>query len=178
LESNNNNDDNYQQDEVKEERDIDSITDIKEQADKYLANWQRTEADFVNYKKRSEQERREISKNTTAMLIFSLLPVLDDFDRALASTPKKPELRAWTEGIQLIERKLFSILETQGLTKMNVLGHQFDPNFHDAVSYLEGDEEKVIQVLQSGYMLGDRVLRPAMVIVGKGKEEEEKLIES
>lgn len=177
MENDNNINNNREQEENKRDLDVENLSDIKEQSEKYLANWQRAEADFINYKKRSEQERREISKNTSAILIFSLLPVLDDFNRALASMPKKTEFRAWAEGVHLIERKLFSILEAQGLSKMDVVGQPFDPNYHDAVSYIEGDEEKVIQELQSGYMLGDRVLRPAMVVVGKGKEEE-KLIES
>lgn len=177
MENNKNIDDNSEQEVEERESATESLVDNEEQAEKYLANWQRAEADFINYRKRAEQERREISKNTSAMLIFSLLPVLDDFDRALASIPDKPELRAWAEGVQLIERKLFSILEAQGLKKMEVVGHLFDPTYHDAVTYTEGDEEKVIQELQSGYMLGDRVLRPAMVVVGKGKEDE-KLIES
>ena len=144
----------------------------KEMADKYLANWQRAQADFANYKKRMEQERAESAKFVNALLMTSLLAVVDDLERALDSIEPKLAGFTWVDGINLIYRKLMTTMESQGLSKIEAQGQDFDPNFHQAVLYEEGEEGKVIEELQKGYMLYDRLLRPVMVKVGKGKEEE------
>jgi molecular chaperone GrpE len=104
--------------------------------------------------------------------MLSLLPVLDDLERALNSIPPKATKRPWVEGIRLIERKLRASLEAQGLTPIKALGEPFDPNFHEAVRQDKGKEGIVIEELQKGYKLYDRVLRPAMVVVGNGEEVE------
>ena len=161
--------------ELTEEVDIEtlkkSLAEEKGKAEKYLSNWQRAEADFSNYKKRTEQEKSELANNANAMLIFNLLPVLDDLERAFASlSPKLVEL-TWVDGIRLIHRKLQAILEAHGLAEIKALGQPFDPSIHDAVAHYEGEEGVVIDEVQKGYRLKGKMLRPASVVVGKGKAE-------
>jgi len=138
-----------------------------EKADKYLANWQRAEADFVNYKRRVEQERADLIKSANASLITDILPVLDDFERAVDNAPDTGEEGSWGEGIRLIYRKLKSIIEDRGVSEIEAEGKEFDPNIHEAVICVEGEDGKCIEELQKGYMLGDRLLRPSMVKVGR-----------
>ena len=148
----------------------------KEDAQKYLANWQRAEADFQNYKKRVEQERDENRRFASAALIMNTLPIMDDLERALMSVDAHLAGLTWLDGIRLIYRKLQLILENAGVSAIEVEGQQFDPRYHEAVMHADGEEGKVLAEVQRGYKLHDRVLRPAMVVVGKGageKAEEE-----
>ena len=142
-----------------------------EKVEQYLANWQRTQADFINYKKRVEQEKEELAKYANTNVIIGLLQMLDDFERALKSMPPSLMGLTWVEGVFLMHRKLLTILEVQGLSEIKSLGEEFDPNLHEAVLYGEGDEGKVVEELQKGYKLHDRVIRPAMVKVGKRTEK-------
>jgi len=142
-------------------------------AQKYLANWQRAEADFQNYKRRTEQERDENRRFALASLIINLLPILDDFERAFGSLDARLAGLTWFDGMRLIYRKLQMILDNAGVSVIQAEGQQFDPRYHEAVMHAEGEEGKVLAEVQRGYKLHDRVLRPAMVIVGKGKEQEE-----
>lgn len=149
-----------------------ALAEEKTRAEGYLANWQRVQADFINYKRRSEQEREEFGKFANATLMFNLLPVLDDMERALASLPAKLANLTWVDGIRLIERKLRASLEIQGLQAIEALGKEFDPNLHEAVRQDTGKEGVIIEELQKGYQLHDRVIRPTMVVVGNGEEAE------
>lgn len=148
-----------------------ALDEEKARAERYLDNWRRAEADFDNYKKRVEQEKADSSKFSNMVVIMGLLPVLDDFERAFDSLPVKLAGLTWIEGIQLIHRKLRATLEARGLMEIKSLGEQFDPAVHEAVTQAEGEEGKVIEELQKGYKLHDRVIRPALVVVGKGIEE-------
>ncbi|MBM4463226.1 MAG: nucleotide exchange factor GrpE [Chloroflexi bacterium] len=152
-----------------------ALEEEEAKAKKYLSNWQRAEADFDNYKKRVEQERSENAKFANMTLVISLLPVLDDFERALRSLSPKLAGLSWVDGLRLIYRKLQATLETQGLTEIKSVGETFDPAVHEAVAQAEGDEGKVVEELQKGYRLHDRVIRPALVVVGNGsgRREEE-----
>ena len=150
-----------------------ALAEEQKRAEDYLANWQRAQADFVNYKRRTEQERQDFSRFANANLILSLLPALDDLERALSSVPPaKSAKHSWLEGIRFVERKFKSAMEAQGLTPVKALGEPFDPNFHEAIRQDKGKEGIVIEEFQKGYMLGDRVLRPAKVVVGNGEEAE------
>jgi len=141
----------------------------KADAEKYLNNWHRAEADFQNYKKRTDQERDELRRFGNVAIIINLLPVLDDFERAFGSIDSRLAGLSWFEGILLIYRKLNQLLENNGVTPIKTEGETFDPRFHEAVAHVDGEEGKVISEVQRGYKLHDRVLRPAMVVVGKGK---------
>ncbi|MBM3154887.1 MAG: nucleotide exchange factor GrpE [Chloroflexi bacterium] len=148
-----------------------SLAEEKEKAAKCLDNWQRTEADFRNYKKRAEQEKEELTKWAVSGLILNILPVVDDLERAFASLPVMSKDSSWLDGMKLIQRKLLAVLEAQGLSEINALGETFDPGLHEAVVYQEGDEGKVIAVARKGYKLNDKVLRATQVVVGKGHGE-------
>jgi molecular chaperone GrpE len=141
-------------------------------AQRYLGNWRRAEADFENYKKRVEQERAESAKFASMALILNILPVLDDLDRAFKSIPEKLAHLTWTDGIRLIQRKLQATLEAQGVSEIKAMGENFDPSIHDAVGQTTGEDGKVIEEAQRGYRLHGRVIRPAFVIVGNGKQQE------
>ena len=147
------------------------VAQAKEEAQKCLANWQRAEADFRNYKRRVEQERDENRRFASAALIINTLPILDDLERALGSLDVRLAGLTWFEGIALIHRKILILLENAGVSIIQAEGQQFDPREHEAVMHAEGEEGKVLAEVQRGYKLYDRVLRPAMVVVGKGKEE-------
>jgi molecular chaperone GrpE len=149
-----------------------ALAEEKEKAEDYLASWQRAQADFINYKRRTEQERQELSRFATANLIQSLLPILDDLDRALNAAPPKAGKHSWLEGVRLVDRKFRSILEAQGLTEIKAVGEPFDPNFHEAVRQDKGEEGLVIEEFQKGYMIHDKLLRPAKVVVGNGIKED------
>jgi molecular chaperone GrpE len=142
----------------------------KEKAARYLDNWQRTEADFRNYKKRTDQEKEELTRWAASGVLLNMLPVLDDMERAFDSVPAKVSDSSWMEGMKLIQRKLQAALEGQGLAEINAMGETFDPTLHEAVAYQEGKEGKVIAVARRGYRLKDRVLRAAQVVVGKGHD--------
>ncbi len=146
---------------------------LKEKVENYLANWQRAQADFINYKRRAEQEKEEISKFANSILMLNLLPILDDLERAFVSIPPRLAELSWVDGVRLIERKLWATLEAQGLSPIKALGEPFDPKLHEAAIHGKGKEGIVIEELQRGYQLHDRVIRPAMVVVGNGEEEEE-----
>jgi molecular chaperone GrpE len=151
-----------------------ALSEEKAKAEGYLANWQRSEADLINYKRRSEQEKEEIGKFANTNLMLSLLPVLDDFERAFTSIPDDPTTPSWVEGIRLIEQKLRANLEAQGLSQIKAIGEPFDPNFHEAAMQGQGKEGMVVEELQKGYKLNDRVIRPTKVAVGNGEEVEKK----
>lgn len=140
------------------------------QAAEYKDQWLRAAADYKNFKRRVETERAELIRNASAGLIVKLLPVVDDFDRAVANIPEEVANSSWWQGTQLIVQKLRTILESEGVTKIEALGSDFDPNFHEAVLYEDapGQDGKVVEELQTGYKLHDRVLRPTVVKVGRG----------
>jgi molecular chaperone GrpE len=132
----------------------------------------RMTADFSNYRKRNESERNEFAKFAKADLIARLLDVLDGYDRALATVPEDLKGQPWVEGMWLVERKLRSILDAEGLEPIDSLGKPFDPYLHQAVAYVESDQPEgtVIEEHQKAYRLHDRVIRPALVTVAKKKE--------
>jgi molecular chaperone GrpE len=145
----------------------------REQADDNLRNWQRTAADFSNFKRRIEDERAATALFANAILLSRLLAVLDDFDRALDTVPPDTH-EAWVEGIRLVERKLRGLLEAEGVTPIEAVGQPFDPNLHEAVVHEDTAEHldnTVIDEVQRGYLLHERVLRPALVRVANNPRE-------
>ncbi|MGB6872833.1 MAG: nucleotide exchange factor GrpE [Dehalococcoidia bacterium] len=148
-----------------------ALAEEKEKAEKYLANWQRSQADFDNYKKRSEQGIGEVIEFAISALISNLLPIMDDLERAFASVPAELDESNWTEGIKLIYNKFKATLEAQGLTEIKAKGEPFDPRLHEAVMQQEGEEGMVIEETQKGYKFKGKVIRPSLVIVGKGEEK-------
>jgi molecular chaperone GrpE len=164
--------------EVTEVEDIETLKQAlageKAKAEEYYAGWQRAQADFINYKRRSEQEGEETRKFANTVLLLSILPILDDLERALASIPSRMAKLSWVDGVRLIQRKLQTTLEAQGLSQIKALGEPFDPTLHEAARLGKGEDGIVIGELQKGYKLHDRVILPSKVVVGNGEEEEEK----
>lgn len=146
------------------------LEEEKSKAESYMANWQRAAADYQNLKRRGEKEREEYGRLATAALVINVLPLLDDLERALQSVDVRLAGLTWVDGIRLIYRKFQAVMEAAGLTEIKTEGETFDPNVHEAVMYGEGEEGKVVAEVQKGYRLGDRVIRPAMVVVGKKEE--------
>ena len=146
------------------------VEKAEEDTKRYLDNWRRAEADLQNFRRRSEQERADSSRFAGTSLILNLLPIVDDFERAFGSLDEHIAGMTWFDGVHLIYRKLIALLESAGVKPIKTEGETFDPAFHEAVAHVEGEENKVISEVQRGYLLHDRVLRPAMVVVGKGGE--------
>ncbi len=141
-------------------------------ADTNLAGWQRAQADFINSKKRFEQEKEETIKYANGNLLLKLIPILDDFDRAMSNIPKELENSPWVKGVKLTYENMQKTLEAQGMKTIECNGAKFDPSYHEALMQSKGKEGIVIQEIQKGYMFNNRLLRPARVIVGSGEGEE------
>jgi len=147
------------------------LAEEREKAQAYLASWQRAAADYQNFKRRVDQEREELSRLGNAALIINILPLMDDLERALQNVDSRLAGMTWLDGIRLIHRKFQALLEMNGVNEITADGETFDPNVHEAVTFGDGEENKVIGVVQKGYKLGGRVLRPTLVVVGKKAQE-------
>ena len=150
-----------------------ALTEEREKSITNLAGWQRSQADLMNYKRRAEQEKEEIGRFGNTAMMLSLLPIMDDLERALISIPDDLAKHSWVDGIRLIERKLQANLEVQGLSQVKALGEPFDPNLHEAMMQGKGKEGTVIEEIEKGYKLNNRLIRPSKVVVGSGEEKEE-----
>jgi molecular chaperone GrpE len=146
------------------------VTELRAKADEYLDGWQRARADFANYKKRIERDQEESRGRAAAALLAKILPVEDDLRRAVRERPEAEGYPHWADGIELIQRKLAALLEAEGVELIPADGVAFDPALHEAVTYEPSNDHKegeIIEVIQQGYRLGERVLRPARVRVAR-----------
>jgi molecular chaperone GrpE len=143
----------------------------KKKAEEYLASWQRSQADFINYKRRMEQERLDFNCYANQNFACSILPILDDLERAINAIPEEFSKHDWVEGVKLVERKFKTSLEGLGVKPLLCLGMAFDPNLHEAIRQDKGQEGMIIAELQKGYTLNGKLLRPARVAVGTGEED-------
>jgi molecular chaperone GrpE len=155
---------------VAPERDApDPIDALQREKDALQDRLLRTAAEFDNYRKRMDRERRELSEYAATSILTELLPILDNFERALQA-PASSDTDAFRKGIELIHKQMLDLLKSRGVKPIEALGADFDPNFHQAVIHepsADHREGEVMQELQRGYLLGDRLLRPAMVKVAK-----------
>lgn len=144
-----------------------AIKTIEEQKDKYL----RLSAEFDNYRKRTMKEKAELIKNGGEKTISAILPILDDMERALQNAAKTEDLDAIRQGIELISQKFHKVLEQEGLQKMEPIGEAFDTDYHEAVALVPAPNEeqkgKVLDCVQTGYKLNDKVIRHAKVVVAQ-----------
>lgn len=140
-----------------------------EQEAELLADLQRVQAEFINYKRRADEERIRAVQSGKEQAAIALLPILDNIERAIAHEPADIKDHTWVKGVGAVAKQLEGQLEVIGLKKIGVIGESFDPNIHEAVAMDDGDgeHEVVSAVLQAGYAFGDSVLRPAMVKVAK-----------
>ena len=141
-------------------------TELSDSKDKFL----RLYAEFDNYKKRTIKERLELMNTAGREIISSILPILDDFDRAKRSAEDESSNEVFTEGVSLVYDKLNKMLDSKGLKAMVTNGEEFDPELHDAISEIpagEGQKGKIIDTVEKGYYLNDKIIRHAKVVVGK-----------
>lgn len=140
---------------------------LAEQKDKYL----RLFADFDNYKKRTAKERLDLLNTAGKDIILSIIPVVDDFERAIAVAENAKDASSVKEGMLLIKNKMFNILEQRGLKAMDTVGQVFDPEKHEAITEIPAPNEemkgKVIDQVEKGYFMNDKIIRYAKVVVGK-----------
>lgn len=148
---------------------LNKIKKLEEQIAKLTAGWQRTQADFINYKKQVGEDRTQLIKSANSNLIYDLLPVLDNFKLAANHAPKDLENNDWARGIKQIERQLEIILANEGLEKISTLGDCFNPEIHEAIEEVESDkpEGSIVTEILPGYKYHGQVLRPAKVKVAK-----------
>jgi molecular chaperone GrpE len=141
----------------------------KQIIDELTHDLQRVQAEFINFKRRSEEDKIKAVSLGKGQAFKSLLPVLDNLDRALAHQPEDIQDHTWVKGVASVVKQLESELKATGLEKYGTIGEDFDPEVHDAVSMIDGDGEKevIVGVAQTGYMLDGQVIRHAVVQVGK-----------
>ncbi len=148
----------------------DELKSCTKERKEYLEGWQRIKADYLNSKKRYDEERMQIISRSESAFIEKILPLCDSFDMALSGTMAEGEANAWKTGFSQIHSQLKSILSESKVTEIAPLGEQFDPHKHEALSSISVDNkmkhDTVVSVLQKGYMRGDTLLRPAKVIIG------------
>ena len=145
----------------------DALATLQAERDAFLDQLQRSRAEFANYRKRVDSDRALLRERATQDLLTQVLPVLDDLQRALAAVPDDQRETGWVSGTQMIERKLAAIMERFGVSPIDALGQAFDPAVHEAVATDPGSSgERVVEVYQTGYRLGQTLLRPAMVKTG------------
>jgi molecular chaperone GrpE len=147
----------------------DALAALRQEKDTLHNRLLRTAAEFDNYRKRIDRERRELSEFAAADVLTELLPILDNLERALQA-PAGSDADAYRKGVEMIQRQMLDLLRKRGVTPIETVGDEFDPNYHQAVAHdvsPDHREGEVIEELQRGYMLGERLLRPAMVKVAK-----------
>lgn len=146
---------------------IQQLKDAESKVIEYKDGWARTQADFQNFRKRVERDNDAFKTSTKGDILKKVLPVLDDLERALQNRPADD---AWANGIELVARKFQNILDMEGVKRIEAKGVAFDPNFHEAISHepsAEVESGHVIDVVQNGYVIGERVVRPALVRVAQ-----------
>ncbi|MFD0958615.1 nucleotide exchange factor GrpE [Paenibacillus chungangensis] len=156
-----------QEDEQVDEADV-RYVELQKQVEDNHQKYLRAQADFDNFRRRTMREKEELGKYASMKLITELLPTVDNFDRAMAATSENGDYESLAKGIDMIFRQLMQTLEQEGLKGMNAVGEPFNPEFHQAIMQVESDEYEegiVVEEVQKGYMLKDKVLRPAMVKV-------------
>lgn len=146
------------------------LVSLRAQAAEYMDGWQRARAEFVNYRKRVEREREDIFQHATIAVLKKLLPVIDDFDRAMSNVPADLKDDTWVHGVQLVGQKCHALLDSHQLREVDPVGEAFDPNLHEAIGTDENatvESGHITVVLQKGYVYGEHVVRPALVRVAK-----------
>ncbi len=152
-----------------------SIKELEQTAQRNLDGWQRAQASFQNYRRRTEAQKEEWQATANAGLLLRLLPILDDFKRALDNVPEAIEDHKWLDGIRLVKQKLENLLNQENVTPIDVKpGDTFDPNYHEAILHQETEEfedGEIVAEVQRGYLQGEKLLRPSRVVVAKAPPE-------
>ncbi|MHA7962706.1 nucleotide exchange factor GrpE [Paenibacillus sp. CAU 1782] len=144
------------------------LEELQKQVEEGQQRYLRAQADFDNFRRRTIKEKEELAQYASAKLIGQLLPIVDNFERAIAAAETGSDLESFTKGVEMIFRQLNQSLEGEGLKVMETVGQPFNPEFHQAIMQVESDEHEegiVVEEVQKGYMLKEKVIRPAMVKV-------------
>ncbi|WP_226002806.1 nucleotide exchange factor GrpE [Paenibacillus sp. BJ-4] len=144
------------------------VAKLRAEAEEHQQRFLRAQADFDNFRRRTLKEKEELAKYASMKLVTELVPVLDNFERALATAQQGAETESFAKGVEMIFRQFEGVLQAEGVTAMNSVGQPFNPDFHQAIMQVESEEHEegiVVEEVQKGYMLKDKVLRPAMVKV-------------
>jgi molecular chaperone GrpE len=160
--------------ETPEAEEEDELFTTKKKLDEMNDRYMRVQAEYANYRNRTEREKSEIYSRAGESIVSNLLEVKDNFERALSSVTDEERELSFYQGVEMVANQFNEILADKGLKEIEALGCPFDPNHHQAVMQMDDENaepDHVIQVLQKGYQYGDKVLRPSMVVVSKHKEE-------
>jgi molecular chaperone GrpE len=152
------------------EEELMRLREADEKSREYFEGWQRERADFANFKRRVDRDQQMIAQNMKIEVIKKYITVVDDLERALKARPTEGQAAAWASGIDLILRKLQGILESEGLQRIPAETEEFNPARHEAITHEDSPDHtsgQIIEVVQQGYTLGDRVVRPALVRVAR-----------
>jgi len=153
----------------------DKIKNLEKEKQEYMDGWQRERADFINYKKRIENEKIEVIKYANESLVEELLPVLDSFEMAFSNKEAWEKVdKNWRIGVEYIHTQFLKILDENGIKEIKAMGQKFDPKFHVAVEHIVTDDENkdnvILEVRKKGYMINDRVVVAPQVVVGEFKK--------
>ena len=146
------------------------LQQAQDKAREFFEGWQRERADFANYKRRVDRDQQSLSQNIKGDVIKKYLAILDDLQRAMKTRPTEGPAGSWADGVELVTRKLQNILEVEGVKRIPAEQEEFNPSRHEAITHEDSPDHEsgqIIEVVQQGYTLGDRVLRPAMVRVAR-----------
>lgn len=143
------------------------LEELKSQCEENMAGWQRAKADYENLKKEMDQKLAQINIFAKANLLTELIPIIDNFCKAIEHVPAEQKDQDWVVGVFHIKKQLEDFMEQNGLEKIKTVGEEFDHNLHEAVGEDEGEKNKIIKEVSSGYKLNGQVIVPAKVIVGK-----------
>lgn len=149
------------------------VRELTERTERLLGQWQRAQADLTNYRRQVEREREEMTALGNAALMADILPIMDDMERSLGSVASQLRSYTWVEGIWLILKKLEAVLTAYGLEGIEAKGQAMDPRIHQAVAEVDGEAGQVVDVVQRGFKLRERLLRPVLVTVGRGPGDAE-----
>lgn len=145
------------------------------EAQRMKESWVRTAADFDNFRKRVRREMEDAKRESRERLLKAVLPVFDNLERAIQSALRSADVKAVAEGLSMVQRQFVDALGREGIGRVTTVGHPFDPSVHEAIQQVETSDHAagtVIAEVQPGYTQGDRLLRPAMVVVAKAKSED------
>lgn len=147
------------------------IIELQQRVAELTQGWQRCQADFTNYRRQTQEDRKKLIRMANADLMTEIIPVLDNFQLAAKHIPAELLDNNWTQGIKQIEKQLEDILANEGLKKIETIGQEFDPHLHEAIEHIKSDqpENSIVEELTSGYEFDGQVLRPAKVKVSSGK---------
>ena len=146
------------------------LDQTKNQAEEYYTHLQRLQAEFDNYRKRTQKEKEDFAKYASERVVEGLLPVLDNFERAVEASKTTQDMKSFSQGVEMIFKQLQGILAKEGLAAIEAVGQPFDPNLHEAVLQVDSEdypESTVVEELQKGYYLKEKVIRPSMVKVSR-----------